>query len=111
MAASGLCRKNKDAFLVVCVLWLSCITSKALVVEAGEGCEWQYACCEWVQVNGSCKSLCPKPTIVCPAEETSTSDPVRIHSPKVIVTAPCNEGYRRDHTQRCRKIFEDLVYF
>uniref|UniRef100_A0A182P857 Uncharacterized protein n=1 Tax=Anopheles epiroticus TaxID=199890 RepID=A0A182P857_9DIPT len=92
---------------VLPISWIGCV---AFVMEPDEKCEWQYRCCVRDEVNGSCKTLCTTPTIVCPEEETSTSDPTRKQSPKVVLTAPCNEGYRRDHTARCRKIFEEPVY-
>uniref|UniRef100_A0A182KHH8 Uncharacterized protein n=1 Tax=Anopheles christyi TaxID=43041 RepID=A0A182KHH8_9DIPT len=112
MATRSLCRKGNLTLLVVFVLcWNICLTF--VIPEPDEKCEWLYACCKLDKVNGECQTLCPTPTIVCPAEDegTGTRDPARIQATKVLVTAPCKEGFRRDHTDRCRKIFEEPVYF
>ncbi|XP_035777500.1 uncharacterized protein LOC118458782 [Anopheles albimanus] len=80
--------------------------------DADENCEWHYECCEYeADPDGGCKTLCPTPKIVCPAQDPSgaaTEISPKAGKTRVIVTVPCKEGFMQDHQKMCRQVFSNL---
>uniref|UniRef100_A0A182NGC5 Uncharacterized protein n=1 Tax=Anopheles dirus TaxID=7168 RepID=A0A182NGC5_9DIPT len=104
----------KVVFLAAIVVTVCGTACSAAALEPDENCDWQYKCCDREPRNGACKTLCPTPTIVCPTAEEhgdGGNGIAKFSALKVIVSVPCKEGYRRDHTKRCRKIFEEPLYY
>ncbi|EDS44592.1 hypothetical protein CpipJ_CPIJ005325 [Culex quinquefasciatus] len=119
--------KTKSALLtsIICVVFFK--SGLGQDVESAENfrtvtkdyCEWRYSCCEPAEPLSRCRELCfrswncVEPTEQPePAEQLSSFrlfssrggfyDRTRLRPARVV----CPEGYKPDHRNRCRKVFD-----
>uniref|UniRef100_A0A8D8C405 (northern house mosquito) hypothetical protein n=1 Tax=Culex pipiens TaxID=7175 RepID=A0A8D8C405_CULPI len=119
--------KTKSALLtsIICVVFFK--SGLGQDVESAENfrtvtkdyCEWRYSCCEPGEPLSRCRELCfrswncVEPTEQPePAEQLSSFrlfstrggfyDRTRMRPARVV----CPEGYKPDHRNRCRKVFD-----
>uniref|UniRef100_A0A8D8IUK9 (northern house mosquito) hypothetical protein n=1 Tax=Culex pipiens TaxID=7175 RepID=A0A8D8IUK9_CULPI len=119
--------KTKSALLtsIICVVFFK--SGLGQDVESAENfrtvtkdyCEWRYSCCEPAEPLSRCRELCfrswncvepteqPEPTEQLSSFRLFSTrggfyDRTRMRPARVV----CPEGYKPDHRNRCRKVFD-----